>query len=196
MQTQDPYPPQWDMVEHTSNRRNPEVEGGVVQSRLSYISEFDIGDPDSKARTYLCLTGANGSWRWRRDKAGKIKVIPLVQVIPKLMAEADGADGASHRGREYHKGQEGISQLKELIVQISECSCYRPWTITAIHQPHTLHESHSITSVKLGSKTKTLLWCQGSYSNTVRKITGPLPTQPPSYTTQDTAAQNTVRKLT
>lgn len=56
MQPQDPYPPQY-MAEHTSNLRNPQVEGGVVQSHLSYISEFDIGDPDS----YLCLTAANGS---------------------------------------------------------------------------------------------------------------------------------------
>ena len=49
------------MVENTSNLRNPEVEGGVVQSHLSYISEFDIGDPHSKAKTYLCLTAAYGS---------------------------------------------------------------------------------------------------------------------------------------
>lgn len=60
MQPKDSYPSR-DMVEHASNLRNPEVEGGVVQSHLSYISEFDIGDPDSKAKTYLCLTAANGS---------------------------------------------------------------------------------------------------------------------------------------
>lgn len=136
------------------------------------------------------LTVAKGEDRQNKDPC------PFCKWSPSWWQKQKGLMGLAAEGESDHKGQEGISQLKELIVQISVWCCYRPWTIAAIHQPHTLHESHSITSVKLRSKTKMFLWCQGRYSNTVRKITGPLPTQPPSCTTQDTAAQNTVRKLT
>lgn len=55
MQPQVPSPPLYkgDMVVHTGNLRNPEVEGGGIQGHLSHISEFDIQDHDSKSQDIL-----------------------------------------------------------------------------------------------------------------------------------------------
>lgn len=103
-----PSPPLYklDMVVHTSNPGNPEVEGGGVQGHLSLISEFGIRDPDSKSQDIPVPYTSKWQQTVAKGRDRPHKTTPLLQVKscqlhdPKVDARADGADGASHRGRD------------------------------------------------------------------------------------------------